>query len=92
MYFTIKDQYNSNKDELTIWLDKILKIVKHQSYSNGKNIYYLEITFVSNRSDCQFSWTSQSIRDDYYDRILKAMYAIYPNEENPMNHLLSLKG
>lgn len=93
MYFTFKGMDNiTSNDEITIWLDKIEKIIKYQSYSGGRTLYYLEISFCNNRSDLQFYWKSQSTRDEYNDRILKAMYTIYPNEENPRKNILTLKG
>lgn len=94
MYFTFKGMTDSNKGELTVWMDKILKMVKYDSYSSGRTNYYIEITFVSRSDYLQLSWTSQSTRDDYYDRVIKAMFTIYPNEENPTmnNNVLTLKG
>lgn len=94
MYFTFKGMTDSNNGEVTLWLDKPQKIIKYQSYNSGRTVYYLEMSFVINRSDVQLSWTTQSTRDDYYDRVIKAMYTIYPNEENPTmnNNVLTLKG
>lgn len=94
MYFTFKGMTDSNNGEVTLWLDKPQKIIKYQSYNSGRTVYYLEMSFVTNRSDVQLSWTTQSTRDDYYDRVIKAMFTIYPNEENPTmnNNVLTLKG
>lgn len=94
MYFTFKGMTDSNNGEVTLWLDKPQKIIKYQSYNSGRTVYYLGMSFVINRSDVQLSWTTQSTRDDYYDRVIKAMFTIYPNEENPTmnNNVLTLKG
>lgn len=94
MYFTFKGMTDSNNGEVTLWLDKPQKIIKYQSYNSGRTVYYLEMSFVINRSDVQLSWTTQSTRDDYYNRVIKAMFTIYPNEENPTmnNNVLTLKG
>lgn len=94
MYFTFKGMADSNNGEVTLWLDKPQKIIKYQSYNSGRTVYYLEMSFVINRSDVQLSWTTQSTRDDYYNRVIKAMFTIYPNEENPTmnNNVLTLKG
>lgn len=92
MYFTFKGMTDSNKGELTVWMDKILKMVKYDSYSSGRTNYYIEITFVSRSDYLQLSWTSQSTRDDYYNRIQQALYKMYPSEDNLMTNILSLKG